>query len=147
MSSTTRCSWLAAALVGFGSVYNAVTCWTAFWGLPDWRWWLMFVAPAAGLLGVAVAGAHERGTTRDRLVGLALQLVLAVPALLLLAAGVATRDSAGGRLPAQQVVAVVLADEGEPQSLVERSRAGVVPLDAERDGPTLLLEGPDQRGA
>lgn len=81
---------VAAALVGFGSVYNAVTCWTAFWGLPDWRWWLMFVAPAAGLLGVAVAGAHEPGTTRDRLVGLALQLVLAVPALLLLAAGVAS---------------------------------------------------------
>ena len=79
---------VTAALVGFGSLYNAVTCWTAFWGLPEWRWWLMFVAPVAGLVGVALAGSDEPGSTGDRMVGLALQLVLAVPALLLLAAGV-----------------------------------------------------------
>lgn len=80
----------SAALVGFGSVYNAVTCWTAFWGLSDWRWWLMLAAPAAGVLGLAVVGTDEGASLRDWLVGIALQLVLAVPALLLLVAGVAS---------------------------------------------------------
>ena len=50
----------------------------------------MFVAPAAGLVGIGLAGSDEPGSTGDRMVGLALQLVLAVPALLLLAAGVPT---------------------------------------------------------
>lgn len=79
-----------AVLVGLGSVYTAVTCWTAFWGLPDWRWWLMLVPPAAGLVGLLLAGAEDEGSVRDRLTGVAMQLLLAVPALLLLGAGVAT---------------------------------------------------------
>ena len=79
-----------ALLVGFGSIYTAVTCWTAFWGLSDWRWWLMFVPPAAGFVGLVYAGSDEVESTQDWVIGAALQLVMAIPALLLLAAGVAT---------------------------------------------------------
>lgn len=71
-------------------MYTAVTCWTAFWGLPDWRWWLMLVPPAAGLVGLLLAGAEDEGSIRDWLTGVAMQLLLVVPALLLLGAGVAT---------------------------------------------------------
>ena len=79
------------ALVGFGSLYTAVTCWTAFWGLADWRWWLMFVPPAAGLMGLLLArGEPEPTRTRDVFVGVGMQLVLAMPGLLLWAAGVAS---------------------------------------------------------
>lgn len=79
------------ALVGFGSVYTAVTCWTAFWGLADWRWWLMFVPAAAGLAGLLLAsGKSEENRARDVLVGVGFQLFLAVPGLLLWAAGVAS---------------------------------------------------------
>lgn len=79
------------ALVGFGSLYTAVTCWTAFWGLADWRWWLMFVPAAAGLTGLLLAGGEpEENRTRDVLVGVGMQLFLAVPGLLLWAAGVAS---------------------------------------------------------
>jgi hypothetical protein len=78
---------LLGAVVGFGSIYNAVTCFTAYFGdLPPWRWWLMLLPPAAGLLALLVHR-DETGetTTADRVVGLAFQLVLAVPAALLLA--------------------------------------------------------------
>ncbi|MDP3894739.1 hypothetical protein [Nocardioides sp.] len=81
---------LLGALVALGSAYNAVTCWTAFWGLPDWRWWAMLVAPTAGLVGVILTGSSGETPARDRLVGGGLQLVLAAPAMLLVVAGVAT---------------------------------------------------------
>ena len=81
------------ALVGFGSLYVAVTCWTAFWGLPEWRWWLMLVPPIAGLLGLALASRDHvtmtsaRDNALDTAIGVAMQLVLAAPALLLWGAG------------------------------------------------------------
>lgn len=81
---------LLAVLGGFGSVYVTVTCWTAFWGLPDWRWWLMLVPPAAGLAGLVASAGDTEESPQDWMIGLTLQLLLAVPALLLLAAGVAT---------------------------------------------------------
>jgi hypothetical protein len=82
---------ILGALVGFGSLYTAVTCWTAFWGLSDWRWWLMFVPTVAGLIALLMAvGESEENSVGDWLVGLSMQLGLAVPALLLWAAGVAS---------------------------------------------------------
>jgi hypothetical protein len=79
------------ALVALGSVYVAVTCWTAYWGLAEWRWWLMFVSPAAALLGLVLASSGRRADDGplDRVVGLVTPLVLAGPALLLWGAGVA----------------------------------------------------------
>ena len=80
------------AIVGYGSVYNAITCFTAYWGdLPAWRWWLMVLPPAAGLLGLLVMGDESEDTTvSDHLVGVAMQLALGVPALLLLASDAVT---------------------------------------------------------
>ena len=80
------------AIVGYGSIYNAITCFTAFWGdLPAWRWWLMLLPPAAGLLGLLVSGDEPEDTTgSDRLVGVAMQLALGVPAVLLLAGDAVT---------------------------------------------------------
>ena len=75
------------AIVGYGSVYNAITCFTAYWGeLPAWRWWLMLLPPAAGLWGFSSWEMSRSDTTvSDRLAGIAMQLALAIPALLLLA--------------------------------------------------------------
>lgn len=88
-TSRNRLLGVLGLLVGIGCVYNAVTCWTAFSGLPDWRWWAMLVAPAAGLLGlVAYRDGQSRLLSRDGAVGLAMQAGLAVPAALLLAGGV-----------------------------------------------------------
>ena len=81
---------ILAVMVGFGSIYTAVTCWTAFWGLADWRWWLMFVPSVAGILGLVYVGRGEGELTQDWVIGAALQLVMVVPPLLLLVAGVAT---------------------------------------------------------
>lgn len=79
---------LLGALVALGSVYVAVTCWTAFWGLSEWRWWLMFVPSAAGVTGLLLVGDDgSESTLRDWLLGVALQTVLLVPPLLLWAAG------------------------------------------------------------
>jgi hypothetical protein len=68
-----------------------VTCWTAYWGLAEWRWWLMFVSPAAALLGLVLASSGRKADNGllDRLVALAMPVVLAGPALLLWSAGVA----------------------------------------------------------
>jgi hypothetical protein len=78
---------ILGAVVAFGSIYNAVTCFTAYFGdLPPWRWWLMLLPTAAGLLALLVHRDEPEDTTMtDRLVGVTLQLVLAVPAALLLA--------------------------------------------------------------
>ena len=80
------------AIVGYGSIYNAVTCFTAlFGGEPAWRWWLMLLPPAAGLLGLLPYGDELENTTgADRLIGLAMQLALGIPAALLLASGAVT---------------------------------------------------------
>ncbi len=80
------------AIVGYGSLYNAVTCFTAFFGgEPAWRWWLMLLPPAAGLLGLLTYGDEPEHTTgSDRLVGLAMQLALGIPAGLLLASEAVT---------------------------------------------------------
>jgi hypothetical protein len=82
---------LLATGVGFGSIFNAVICYLAlFRDVPAWQWWLMWVPPVAGLLGVLLASFEERteGSARDWLLGLGMQLTLALPAVLLLAAGV-----------------------------------------------------------
>jgi hypothetical protein len=80
---------LLGAVVALGSVYVVATCWTAFWGLPAWRWWLMLVPAAAA--GVGLAALPSRATrTTDRLRGLGLAASLAVPALLLWLAGAVT---------------------------------------------------------
>ena len=83
---------LLAMIVGFGSIYNVVNCYTAYFlDLPPWRWWLMLLPPAAGLLGLLAHGDEPEDTTvTDRLVGIVLQLVLAVPAALLLASDAVT---------------------------------------------------------
>ncbi len=80
------------AIVGYGSIYNAVTCFTAFFGgEPAWRWWLMLLPPAAGLLGLLIYGDEPEDTTgSDRLFGVAMQLALGIPAVLLLASDAVT---------------------------------------------------------
>ena len=79
------------AIVGFGSIYTALTCFAAFWGLSDWRWWLTLLPPAAGLLGLLLSGDEPEDTTAsDRLIGLAMQVGLGIPAVLLLASGAVT---------------------------------------------------------
>ena len=77
-----------AALVGFGAVYNAVTCFTAYWDLPAWRWWLMWVPAAAGLIGLALVARDQDDAPRDRAVGIAMPAMLAVPATLLWLGGI-----------------------------------------------------------
>jgi hypothetical protein len=53
---------ILGAVVGDGSVYNAVTCFTAYFGgEPSWRWWLMLLPPVAGLVGTLTYG-DEPGT-------------------------------------------------------------------------------------
>jgi hypothetical protein len=86
---------LLAAVVGFGSLYNAATCFSAYFiDLPAWRWWAMLLPAAAGLVGLLVYGDEPEGTTpSDRVVGVVLQLVLAVPAALLLASDAVTLGS------------------------------------------------------
>lgn len=80
---------LLGASVALGSVYVAATCWTAFWGLAEWRWWLMFIPPAAGVLGLLLLGDDgSESSLRDRMLGLGLQTILLVPPLSLWAAGV-----------------------------------------------------------
>jgi hypothetical protein len=83
---------ILGAIVGYGSIYNAVTCFTAFFGgEPPWRWWLMLLPPAAGLLGILTYGDEPEDTTAlDRLVGVGMQLALAVPPALLLASDAVT---------------------------------------------------------
>jgi len=78
-----------AAIVGYGSIYTAATCFSAYWGvLPAWRWWLMLLPAAAGLLGlVTYRDASENASVADWLMGLAMQLGLGIPAALLLAGG------------------------------------------------------------
>ena len=67
-------------IVGAGSVYVVGTSAAAFDGLPTWRWALMWVPVGAGLLGVALSSQRTLGA-------LAAQLLLGVPALLVLLAG------------------------------------------------------------
>jgi hypothetical protein len=83
---------MLGAIVGYGSIYNAVTCFTAFFGgEPAWRWWLMLLPPAAGLVGILTYGDEaEDSSGLDRLVGVAMQLALAIPAALLLASDAVT---------------------------------------------------------
>jgi len=62
-----------------------------FGGEPAWRWWLMLLPPAAGLLGVLTYGDEpDNSSGWDRLVGVAMQLALAIPAALLLASDAVT---------------------------------------------------------
>jgi hypothetical protein len=84
---------LLGALVGFGAIYNVLVSFRAFWGIPDWAWWLMWVPPIAGLVGLVLArsdlSGDESATPWDWMVGLSMQLALGVPAALVWAAGVA----------------------------------------------------------
>jgi hypothetical protein len=83
---------LPAMIVGFGSIYNAVNCFAAYFvDLPPWRWWLMLLPPAAGIIGVLLHGEELQGSEPgERLLVLGMQLVLAVPAALLLASDAVT---------------------------------------------------------
>jgi hypothetical protein len=75
-------------LVGLGALYNVAACVLAFDGLADWQWTLTLVAPGAGLLGMALSTNVDESASRgDWIVGLGLQLSLALPALLLWLAG------------------------------------------------------------
>lgn len=80
---------LLAAIVGFGSVYTAATCFSAYFGdLPAWRWWLMLLPAAAGIIGLLTyPDEPESSSGRDWLVGVSMQLALGIPAALLLASG------------------------------------------------------------
>ena len=83
---------LIAMIVGFGSIYNAANCFAAYFiDLPPWRWWLMLLPPAAGIIGVLLHGEELQGSKPgERLLVLGMQLVLAVPAALLLASDAVT---------------------------------------------------------
>ena len=77
-----------AVLVGGGALYNAVTCYLAlFDDVAAWRWWLMWAAPAAGVLGILLAGlteeSQEDSTALDFAVGFGMQALVAVPVVLL----------------------------------------------------------------
>ena len=78
---------LLAMIVGFGSIYNAVNCYAAYFAdMPPWRWWLMLLPPAAGVIGVPLHGKEVQDSKLvERLLVVGMQLVLAVPAALLLA--------------------------------------------------------------
>lgn len=67
-------------VVGAGSLYVVGTAVASFDGLPTWRWALMWTPVVAGLLGVALSSQRTLGA-------LAAELVLGVPALLVLLAG------------------------------------------------------------
>jgi NO-binding membrane sensor protein with MHYT domain len=71
---------ILALIVGIGSLYVVGTAAAAFGGLPEWRWALMWVPAVAGLLGVALSSQRTVGA-------LAAELLLGLPALLLLLAG------------------------------------------------------------
>lgn len=75
------------AVVGFGSVYNVLVAFAGFWGLGAGRWWPMWAAPVAGLLGLAVLRGDDGDTATDWFIGVALQLAVAVPPVLLLLSG------------------------------------------------------------
>jgi len=83
---------LLGALVGFGAIYNALVSYRAFWGIPDWAWWLMWVPPIAGICGLILArdevSPDESSSPWDWAVGLAMPLALGLPAALLWASGV-----------------------------------------------------------
>ena len=78
---------LLAAIVGFGSVYNALVAFAAFWGLDGWRWWPMWAAPVAGLVGMLILDDRAVSGLRDRIVGVALQLAVALAPALVLVSG------------------------------------------------------------
>ena len=81
---------ILGAIVGFGSIYTAATCFTAYFGdLPAWRWWLTLLPAAAGIIGLLTYPDEPEASSRsDWLVGVAMQLGLGIPAALLLASGV-----------------------------------------------------------
>lgn len=78
---------LLAVLVGAGGIYNAVASWLAFQELGAWQWWLMLVAPVAGLVGLVAAPSEQEASAGDRAVGLLMMAGLALPALLVRLAG------------------------------------------------------------
>ena len=85
-----RNAWVGVlgAIVGYGMIYTAVTCFTAYWELPAWRWWLTLLPAVAGLLGLLTFRDEPEDTSAwDRMVGVAMQLTLGIPAALLLASG------------------------------------------------------------
>jgi len=75
---------LLAVTVGLGSIYNVFASAWAFSDLAPWQWWLMWAATVGGVLGLGMAALDRdsHDTAGDWLVGLAMQLGLAVPAVL-----------------------------------------------------------------
>jgi hypothetical protein len=80
---------LLAVAVGFGSMYSALICYLAFWrDIPAWQWWLMWVPPVAGLVGLALSpGELTNASVKDRVLGIGMQVALALPVLLLWGSG------------------------------------------------------------
>jgi cytochrome bd-type quinol oxidase subunit 2 len=80
---------ISGMLVFVGAVYAVGAAWLALDGVARWQWWLMWLAPVAGTVGVLGSGA-ELDTEHPRrgvVLGLGLVLVLAAPALLVLLGG------------------------------------------------------------
>src|SRR5688572_11342927 len=73
-----------AVLVGVGALYNALTSYLALSGIAPWQWWLMWVGPAAGVLGILLSGIRgdlgpEENTVADFAIGFGFQAVAAIP--------------------------------------------------------------------
>jgi hypothetical protein len=82
-----RLAGVLGAVVGLGSIYNVLVSFAAFWDLDGWRWWPMWAAPVAGLVGILVVRDQEKGSVADWIAGVAMQLAVGTPPALLMLSG------------------------------------------------------------
>jgi hypothetical protein len=82
-----RVAGVLGAVVGLGSIYNVLVSFAAFWDLDGWRWWPMWAAPVAGLVGLLAVRDEEEGSVTDWIVGVAMQLAVGTPPALLMLSG------------------------------------------------------------
>jgi hypothetical protein len=79
---------ICGGLLGWGSLYNAAVTFAAFFGDLQVRWWLMWLAPLGGLVGVALSARQLRGDRPLAVAGaFALPSLSALAPFLVLAAG------------------------------------------------------------